>query len=154
MNAAEELERMAEELERSTGSIRADLEQRMSPASRHARVRLEAVAAERAATVKRLRERAAELRQQRSGPTHEPQSKPAEVKVGQWWCYLGASDWRGEPGRVDHVLTWKALGWTHGGAIRWEAYMREMLTDPCWLYLGDGEQPGLVGSEVAGEEER
>jgi hypothetical protein len=87
-----------------------------------------------------LRERAAELRAQRSEPTYKPQPKPAEVRAGQWWMFEG--DVTRVLGRCDPDVRRNdvVLPRDRGGLAEMQS-ARHMLSSSLWLYLGDGPLP-------------
>lgn len=79
--------------------------------------------------------------------------RPDRVEVRQWWSHDDLC--RGAPSRVvwydEHEVDACVL---KGDGYEVGANGRDMLTDPRWRYLGNGEQPNLGASEVAGEAER
>ena len=137
--AADELERMAARFEAFKVSANIEFHESMS-ASEQLYVALSRVCAGAwHEAVDLLRERAAELRQQRSGPTYEPQPKPAEAKAGQWWMRM-FGDQPGNPGRIVSVHGDSAVHHTQDGYV-WGSQTSCLLSDPNYAYLGDGPEP-------------
>lgn len=154
MNAAEELERMAVEIEQAAKG-RALAADKYKGADREQRLLCESNGLCEAARALRHRAaelRAGDLRARHSEPTYKPQPKPAEVRERQWWSADGEEPRRVVVVRYDGHDRYAQCGAINGVPI--DYYESEMLNSSAFLYHGDSEQPGLVGSEVAGEEER
>jgi hypothetical protein len=137
---AEELERLAafyEQEEKTREELRAEAKRcwdELDMSFQHGQ-------AEMCADVARhLKERAAELRAQRSGSTYKPLAKPESVDARQWWAYRYGDGALDVPGRLEVIADRVANGRTESGT-RWTAIHLDMLTDPNWLYLGDGPEP-------------
>jgi hypothetical protein len=134
---ADELERMAKELDEAADHTR---EARGLPKHRDLGQVFAGVMTGYQKSAERLRRRAAELRQQRSGPVYKPQPKPAEVKVWQWWSIYND----GVPHRVMSLWTnerWTYARFTGEGVEPVDCNTDAMLRHREFVYFGDGELP-------------
>jgi hypothetical protein len=143
---ADELERMAEEFEAQSRDRVRRRDAQVPGGDLGTAYQEDGCADGFARAAGRLRERAAELRAQSSGPTYKPQPKPTRARVRQWWSYDGLP-----PKRIAKTSTLAGKTTQTHAVFELCSDEADMLTDPRWRYLGDGERPDLGGSEVAGE---
>lgn len=133
---ADELERMAKELDEAAAHTQAARE---LPKHRELEQLFAGAMTGYSKSAERLRERAAELRQQRNGTTYKPQTKPAAVGSGQWWSVDDRPAMR-----VKLVFRSDGQNWaTFGDGIDWHpsAATEAMMSNGRWRYHGDGERP-------------